>query len=392
MSHSQRSAFGRFRGLIVALVMLFSLSAARAQTAQLKVYGQLRYINGVNMAWMHNPYVWNPSYGQSFGSDYGHDLGYNAFSGVACRYSSSDVATYFADMRKMHCNVVRVWLFEGLEGLTFDASGLVSGVDVGFQNNLKDLLNVAASKGIAVELTLLNHDLNAQFGGRATNGATVRNFVTDATAQQAFLNNAVNTLYYNCVTTVNSSGQRQLRPEFFGFDVLNEANYAVNPYNGRAPVCTWSQLHSFLYNVAGRIHQLQPSIQVGCGTDNADDFSSANHWNRLGGIGLDYYGYHNYSDAPNIFWRSDSSKAIDKPLLLEEYNGRTQNNETTQTAAVDAYLNQAAARGYAGALAWNYNNYFDNVASNNALSINNGPDSWKGAAWKVSWWGANFGL
>lgn len=362
---------------LLAMLLVAAPQAAHAQTAQLRVFGQTRYVNGVNMAWIRN----------AAGSDYAHDLGTNPVSGYTCRYNGTEVENYFRDMRNMRCNVVRVWLFEGMEGLTFDGNGYVNGLDGTFKSNLNNLLSAAWRQGMSVELTLLNHDANEQFGARARNGATVKNFLTDNVAQQAFLNNAVNPLINDCVTWIDGNGKHQIKQEFFGFDIMNEVNYAISPYNGKPPLCNWSQMHSFLYNVAGRIHQLQPSIQVGCATDNADDFSNANHWNRLGGIGLNYYGYHNYNDAPNLFPKNDASKTIDKPLLLEECNARTTWNESTQASAIDSYINQAASKGYAGALAWNYDTLGDS-----AYAVNRGPGNWKAAAWKIQWWGQHFGL
>lgn len=344
---------------------------ANAQAKQLYVRGSLQHINGINLPWITN----------NGGSNYGHDLGPNNFTGYGYSYRTADIDAYFQDIKNMHVNVVRIWLFENLEGLNFDGSGYISGINSTFLANLNDLLNRANNKGLAVELTLFNHDIGNQFGKVPNRGGgAVRNFFTDAGAQTALINNVIKPL----------AQAQNGKASVFGYDLLNEANYAVSPFSGITASATWPQMHSWVYNLAQAIHSINSGIQVTCSTDDANSFSSTNHWNRFGGAGLNFYAYHNYSDSPNLFTLGGSGPypSIDKPILLDEYGARTTGNDTLQRNVTDAFINQASNNGWAGASAWSYG-----TASGDAYSLVYGINNWKPAAWTLQWWSINkFGL
>lgn len=362
---------------IVALVLSFcalfaaSSGTARAQVKQLYVRGTLQHIHGVNLPWIRNSV-----------SNYGHDIGPNNFTGYGFNYVGADIDRYFTDIKNMRCNVVRIWLFESLEGLNFDSNGYITGINSTFMANLNDLINRANNKGLALELTLFNHDIGNQFGKRPAvgGGGAIRNFFTDGGAQTALINNVIKPL---------ANAQRG-KAGVFGYDLMNEANYAVSPYSGITAAANWSQMHSWVYNLAQAIHTAGASIQVTCSTDDANSFSSANHWNRFGGVGLNYYTYHHYNDYPNL-WTVGSGgayPAIDKPLVLAEYGPRTLGNDNIQASAADAFINQTQSRGWAGALAWTYD-----PTGSDSHSVVRGVGNWKNIAWTIQWWGANrFGL
>lgn len=369
-----------FAGLALCATLDFTAPSAQAQTAQLKVFGQTTYVHGVNIAWIQN----------SQGSNYGHDLGYNYVTGYNANFNKDEVRAYFSDIKRMHCNVARVWLFEGMEGLKLDSYGKVSGVDSGFKSNLNSLMYAAILENVAVQLCLVSHDLNEQFGqpvrgdgSGVTGGAPIRNFVTDASAQQAFLDNAVNPIIKECLTWSNGG----VKSSLFGIDIVNEPQWAVRPYSGKPPVCNWSQMHDFLYNVARRIHSLEGSIQVGC-DGSEEEFRSENHWSRLGGVGLDYYAYHEYSNAPNLPDFRSSRYTVDKPILLGEFNASNSTNqsEDIKGAAISSYITQARDKGYAGSVVWSYRpiGYPD-------LGITDNGGAWRLGANKMNYWGIQFG-
>ena len=363
------------------LFMLLALTPgkAQAQAKLLKVRGSLQHVHGANLPWITN----------NGGSNYGHDIGPNHFSGYGYNYVGSDMDAYFADIKNMHTNVVRVWLFENLEGLNFAADGSISGIDATFLSNLNDLITRANNHGLAIYLTLFNHDIGLQFGRvPQSGGAAVRNFFTDAGAQTALINNVIKPL----------AQQEQNKLGVFGIDLLNESNYAVSPYSGASfpSVTTWPQLHDWIYNLTQAIHGVSAPFQVSCSTDDASSFSNANIYNRYGGVGLNFYDYHNYSNSPSLFTLGSGGPypSISLPVLLGEFGPSTQGNNTIQATAVDTFLNQSSYNNWAGALVWSYS-----TSGNGGLSINTGVGAsgstqfWKDAAWKVQWWGVNkFGL
>lgn len=336
---------------LVALIAAAAVGTAHAQVKQLYVRGALQHINGVNLPWMRN----------SGGSNYGHDIGPNHYTGYGYHYVGSDVDGYYADIKNMHANVVRVWLFENLQGLNFDGSGNITGMDGTFLANLADMVQRANSHGLALELTLLNNDVGAQAGHAPHDGGgLVRNPLTDSGAQTAFINNVVKVLAQKFNGNLG----------VYGYDLMNEANYAVN---ASVNPSSWGQIHSYIYNAAQAIHGVNSVIQVTCSTDNADSFSGANFYNRFGGVGLNYYDYHLYSDSPTLFALGSGGPypSIDRPLVLAEYGPRTTGNINVQTSVTDACINQASYKGWAGALIWDY----DPLGQDN-LSIIYGVGSW----------------
>lgn len=365
--------------LAAPAAVLMASPSAQAQVKQLKVRGTLQHVHGVNLPWITN----------SGGSNYGHDLGPNHFSGYGYHYVGSDMDAYFADIKNMHTNVVRVWLFENLEGLNFDGNGNISGIDATFLANVNDLINRANNKGLAVYLTLFNHDVGLQFGSTPHDGGgSVRNFFTDSGAQTALINNVIKPL------AAAQSGKQAV----FAFDLMNESNYAVTPYGGASfpSVCSWSQMHDWIYNTVQGVRSVSSSLQVSCSTDDASSFTNANIYNRYGGVGLNFYDCHKYADNPNLFTLGSGGPypSISIPILLGEYGPSTQGNNAVQATAVDAFLNQSTFNNWAGSLVWSYS-----TNGNGGLSINTGVGTggstqfWKDAAWKVQWWGANkFGL
>ncbi|MDE1828698.1 MAG: hypothetical protein KGI25_00085 [Thaumarchaeota archaeon] len=123
-----------------------------------------RFLVGINNGW--------------FAGQYDHDLGYNQFSVIrlydnpipdpslpdpspAKPYISSnpgDVTSFFQNVQSAQKNlaVVRVWAFERFEGLQFDNSYNVTGLDAEFLANLGKVLDAANANGVQVYLCLFD--------------------------------------------------------------------------------------------------------------------------------------------------------------------------------------------------------------------------------------------
>jgi endo-1,4-beta-mannosidase len=348
------------RAVVGAIVCLLLLgTAARAQRADLKVRGQYKHVHGVNVGW--------------FFGRYSTDLGLNPLHpDWGNGYSQSQADAWLADMKRMRINVVRVWLHEGLEGLTFDSNGYVSGVQPGFLTNLDHLVGRANYHGLALYLTFLNHDLVDQFGQRLPNGATVKNFVTDATARQRLLDNALGAI----------ASRYRNNLGVFGYDLINEANIGAD--NGSY---NWSQMRTFASQAAAKIHNVAPGSQVTMSTQWYAFGDQANHPYWFGGLGLDFYDYHEYNNAPNLPSRASW---LDKPLLLGEH-GPTTWDEASQRNASDKFIEQAAYRNWAGNLSWMY--WHSPGSGESIVRTPGGNQDWENLAWSIQWWGINrFGL
>jgi hypothetical protein len=363
---------------LAGLTILATGSTSHAQSLQKQLYvrGVKQCINGVNMPWMTN----------NGGSNFGHDIGPNNFTGYPYSYRGADVDKYFQEIKNMRANVVRIWLFENLEGLNFDSSGYISGINSTFLTNLNDLLNRANNKGLAVELALFDFRIGNDFGKYPNKGGgAVKNFFKDYNAQNALINNVIKPL----------ARAQNGKLSVFGYDLMNESNYAVEPGANQnlAASATWQEMHDWIYNLTGAIHSVNRNIQVTCSTDVASNFASNVHWNRYGGVGLDFYSYHNYSDNPNIFTVGSNGlyPSIDKPIILDEYGPTTLGDITLQQSVTNSYLYQASVKGWAGVSAWSYGTYdgWSIVYDLNGSGSNN----FKPAAWTLQWYSINrFGL
>jgi endo-1,4-beta-mannosidase len=315
----------------------------------------VKYVHGINVGW--------------FFGRYSTDIGFNPLHpDWGCGYNQSQVNAWLDDIKRMRCNVVRVWLFEDLEGLNFDSSGYVSGVQPTFLTNLDGLVSATNARSLSLYLTFLNHTLSSQFGQRLPNGATIKNFVTDATARQRFLDNAIGTIatrYKNNLA-------------IFAYDLINESNIGSN--NGSYD---WTSMRTFGKAGADKIHAVAPGTQVTMSTQWYAFGDQTNHPYWYGGLNLDFYDYHEYSNNPNLPWKQSW---LDKPLLLGEY-GPTTWTEATMNSAGDKYIQQARDRRWAGSLAWMYWNSSGN--QENIAWTAGGNQSWKNLGWTIQWYGAN---
>jgi hypothetical protein len=105
-----------------ALVLITWLPAiAAAQTLQ----------TGVNQAWL--------------GDAYGHDL--------TDAFDASGWERVFARAAAHEARVVRVWIFEDMEGVRFDAEGLPAGVEPRLLTHLTHLSALARTAGVRVYWT-----------------------------------------------------------------------------------------------------------------------------------------------------------------------------------------------------------------------------------------------
>jgi hypothetical protein len=272
-------------GWLAILAFVVGLStAASAQTPKLMVRGKLQYVHGINLAWM-------------FGR-YSTDLGLNPLHPEwGCGYNATTANNWLNDIDQMKVNVVRLWLFEGMEGLTFDQSGYVSGIQDSFLLNLDDMIAKANAKGLAYELVLLVHTADLELGKPLPNGVIIKNFLTDTTARQKFLTNAVRQL------AVRYQGNQAV----FSYDIMNEADLGV-----MRGVCNRTQLRAFVTACATEIHGADATAQVTCSCAFYKFNSIEEHNTWFGGLGLDYYENHNYATVPDLkvvpAW-------LDKPLL-----------------------------------------------------------------------------
>ena len=92
---------------------------------------------GINLAWL------DKEYDHDFGTNQTreHDLGKKL--PVAYETKKADFEEYIKDISELGIHVVRLWLFERFEGLTFGAQGTVSDHTSDIMYNLIDACKIA---------------------------------------------------------------------------------------------------------------------------------------------------------------------------------------------------------------------------------------------------------
>ncbi|UVI31989.1 glycoside hydrolase family 5 protein [Paenibacillus spongiae] len=301
-------------------VVIEPMEVVAASGGLLKIGDEYRYVHGANLAWLDG--------------QFDHDIGPNTLHpswGVA--YRSDNMSSYLSDMSGLNLNVVRIWLFENLEGLVFDENGYVAGVDPTFISNLDDIVRLAEEHDIYLYLTLSGSLVHTE----------KFNIVTDAPARKAYIDLAVRTIV----------SRYKGNDRIFAFDIMNEADSEVRGDTGNwsDKGTDWEVVRSFIKDNADAVHE----------EDAARLVTSTSGWHnwrniaagKFSGLGLDFYDFHDYRDDGEL--PDAASLGVDKPVLLGEYGQSTDAwDDEIQKNAAARFLANARSKGYAGALIWNY--------------------------------------
>ncbi|NLI78492.1 MAG: hypothetical protein GX442_18890 [Candidatus Riflebacteria bacterium] len=326
--------------LLLAVLILVAATAAPAGAAGPIERLDRWFVFGTNLAW--------------FNGNYGADIGVNhAEGGWNPVFTPELCEKVFANLEKMGCPVVRVWAFERQEGLTFTPDLTtdpkypyheVTGLDPVFLANARILMDTAARHHVMVYWSLLNHLIREEQGGRHMR------IITDPKVRASYLNNAA----------VPFLKEFASHPAFFAVDIINEADGAVGGTDaltgGKDPRlgCSWKQMRVFIKACADAFHAAVPGLKVTCtsGWNEERNLKAG----RFSGLGLDFYDWHSYRDAPVLPHARDLG--LDKPVIIGECGPKTETPDAgfaLQEKNWRAYLREAR-KGYAGLLTWSYGN------------------------------------
>ena len=313
----------------------------------LAVDGKPVYLHGVNLPWLDGAY--------------GHDIGISPeHPDWRCAYNSQHLSSYMADMRKMNLNVVRVWLFEGLQGLVFDANGFVSRLDPMFERNVEDMLRLARQHQIALYLCLGNDFM------KACQRLKVKDIEGNEDARNAYLTHAVIPLARLC----------EGKPFVFAFDIFNEPEQDISGRTGNwtKEGWSWETMREFIKANANAIHRTDPSRLVSCG-------SGWHGWENVAsgyfsGLGLDFYDIHVYFDDCQL---PPVSIFPDKlPVIVGEYGQSKKSVDyTLQETVARTVVRDALCRGYAGTLIWAYGYPGERTPQQFDVLVQRGSSEWR---------------
>jgi cellulase (glycosyl hydrolase family 5) len=314
----------RFLPILILLVAIPATAADIPRRQLLRMDGKPTYIHGINLAWF---------------DGCGHDIGPNP-QGWGCSYNHEHAAYILADMKKMNFNLVRIWVFEALEGLTFDGD-YVSGIHPTFTKNFDDVVALAEKNKIHLYLCLGN-----AFSWPCDSVLKVKNIISDPRATDAYLNNAVKPFVK----------RYKDNKWIFAYDIHNEPEQyvaGVTPYGGPIEPIPLETVRRFLKRNVTAIHSTDSKVLVSCGSGQS--LAAGQHL----GLGLDFYDLHSYNENGHLPKTWDSK--IDKPVILGEYgyrkhdeDGQKPSDFYVQNRTVKRYLQNAILNGYSGTIIWDY--------------------------------------
>jgi hypothetical protein len=276
---------------------------------------------------------------------YGNDFGGNAWGS----YGVHDPTTYaqvdadFARMSSLGVRAVRWFVFaDGRAGITFDAQGLPTGLDLSVMPDFDAALEIAQRHNIGLNLVLLDYRFlwdaqtvnGVQQGGHSSVLAT-------AAGQQALVQNVFEPVFRRYANN----------PAILSWEVMNEPEWGLQDAGDVGSEIshplTLATFRSFAQLTIDAIHNIAGSYA----TIGSADMKWAKNWL---GLGLDYYQIHFYDwmqpwSTDNLFAVRAQSLQLDRPVVVGEFPA-----DHSKVAGLRDYLNTWYANGYAGAWAWSF--------------------------------------
>lgn len=297
------------------------------------------YVHGVNLPWL------DGHYGSYLAPSFVHPE-------WGTQYRHETMRERLAQIRSLHANVVRLFLFNDLQGFRTDHDGNITGVDPIFFEHLDDTVALASSLGLKLYLVVLDG---------------VREHPELAVEREMFLTPARRRQLEDVVIKPLARRYKG-NAAVFAFDVLNESNHEVEGPIG------WDQLRALVRDTAAAIHAEDPERLVSCSLIKANAKSLSLLQARYADLGLDFFDLHQYADDPDL--PNISATGLKKPVILGEFGQGEGGGEDRQAVAAASFLEQARERGWAGALIW----AFDFPGSPKEHRLMNADGSWRDAA------------
>ena len=316
-----------------------------------------------------------------FEGSYARDLGFNQFSGVKLwdqPYNdppSIDLTTpdpspptpllttqpqliseFFQQIQGV--DIVRIWVFEGLEGIRFDAQKKIIGIDNHLLTNLTAILDAANSHGVKVYLCLMNSWVvkNESPQGLPQNrlneyqrwNTTVKNIMKD------IVNNP-----HDFVTSVLTPLVNQVanHPAVYAIDVMNEPEGMIQD----TPVVSIPSMRAYISQCCSVIRP-RLKVSVGCMRSSTSESYS--------NLPVDFWDYHIYDETACLDpYRPGEYN--NKPCLIGEsgyalYNTTIASRSANEVQVARDFVEMSLNKGYSGCLVWTKDFTSD---SNRALII-----------------------
>ncbi len=272
-----------------------------------------------------------------FGKHYGSDLTTN--------YDRAVVEKTFDGIVQAGGRVVRLWLFEGREGLVLGAGAPETrGLSPAMLTNLGETLAAARARGLWVYLTAFDgNEMPVEVGPRRE---YFRHLLEDELGEGvAFRTNALAPL----LTMLGDH-----REVIYGLDLLNEIQAPRSRSFWRDPV---AGPRAFIQRTTAFIKTRAPWLRVtsSAGWDEGPlDVASG----FFSGLGLDFYDVHLYADDGDVpgaaaICARASTDGVD--VIVGEFGQKNRIvDDALQTSATESLLTNAKKHCFRAALAWRW--------------------------------------
>lgn len=321
-----------------------------------------KFLVGINLGWL----------------SYGSDLGYSEFSDFplsvqpldapitidlskpnisqtvpTLTQNSTAADEYFASITGL--DIVRLWLFEQLEGLVFtkDGKNNLSSLEPTFLSNLLNFLDSAHNHNIMVYLVLFNSwdttpcpppNLNPSRTAKYQEVFFTRKQIIIKIIQEP--DDFCNKILIPLLEAIKD------KPAIFAIDLINEPESMTE-----SNLISLQQLQNFVKVVTNVVNQYKIKASVG---DMRQNIAM-----NLSSISVDFSDIHGYNDpgVANSTAKLEPYNAknfSDKPCIVGECgyhpNSRPYNSDQ-EVPVLQNFLQLAHSLGYSGALAWRYQDY-----------------------------------
>jgi hypothetical protein len=303
-----------------------------------------------------------------FSDNYGRDLGYNQFSGVELwHWPHSNpvpidltmpdlnppiplltvqpqlIDQYFQQIQGL--DIARIWLFERLEGIRFDAQKKIIGIDSHLLTNLTAILDKAESRGVKVYLCLLDYGPLKDPAPQGLPQHRVGNYQSWNTAVKNIMKDIIDNSH-DFVTKVLTPLVSTIanHPAVYAIDVMNEPEAMAHD----TPVVSNSSMRNYISQCCSVIRP-RLKASVGCMRSNtAKSYSN---------LPTDFCDFHSYNESGSL----DPYRSADyngKSCIIGEcgYPVNSTNASLRSTHEVQTaknFVERALSAGYSACLVWN---------------------------------------
>lgn len=273
---------------------------------------------------------------------YGCDIGYSEVrDDTTIKFNEKAVREVFTNCKVMGFNVIRIWLFEIMEGIKFDEQGKVIEIQKEFIDNLKTMCNIAKEIDMPLIVTLQPH---ISYSMNEEDYKFYTQILFEEEYRNTYFENALRPLMKELVKFDN----------IIMIDIYAEPEGDVSGGTGNCQLYggTWEQITDYITQSALIIKEYTTDIPV-TACSGWRKYASLKE-GRYNQMELDYIGVDIYDDSG--FMEPVDTLNTNRPVWLAEFGPETKDNWSDKFFADNtiAFFNEAKTKGYIGAFLWMY--------------------------------------